>query len=119
MTTIPFPFSLSKGEFPAKSDSPLTLGHEFVGTVESVGSDVQQFTVGSKVAVNPNNGCNNCDLCHRGTYHYCEKGGLRSTIGIFRDGGWATHAIVPDSQVCDPNMRQVRKIFCFNVQEIR
>jgi 2-desacetyl-2-hydroxyethyl bacteriochlorophyllide A dehydrogenase len=87
------------GAFPAKSDSPLTLGHEFVGTVESVGSDVHQFTVGSKVAVNPNNGCNNCDWCHRGTYHYCETGGLRSTIGIFRNGGWATHAIVPDSQV--------------------
>lgn len=88
-----------KGSFPAKNDSPLTLGHEFVGTIESVGGEATTFKIGTKVAVNPNNGCNNCDFCHRGTYHYCKKGGLNSTIGIFRNGGWATHAIVPDNQV--------------------
>lgn len=88
-----------KGSFPAKNDSPLTLGHEFVGTIESVGDAVKTFKIGANVAVNPNSGCNNCDVCHRGTYHYCKKGGLNSTIGIFRNGGWATHAIVPENQV--------------------
>lgn len=90
---------ISQGSFPAKNDGPLILGHEFVGTVELVGSEAKTFQIGAKVAVNPNNGCNNCDFCHRGTYHYCRKGGLNSTIGIFRNGGWTTHAIVPENQV--------------------
>lgn len=88
-----------KGSFPAKTDSPLILGHEFVGTVQAVGSEVKTFKIGDKVAVNPNNGCNKCNFCHRGTYHYCKEGGLNSTIGIFRNGGWATHASVHESQV--------------------
>lgn len=64
-----------------------------------MGSDVKSFKIGANVAINPNSGCNNCDFCHRGTYHYCKKGGLNTTIGIFRNGGWATHAIVPENQV--------------------
>ncbi|XP_025073226.1 LOW QUALITY PROTEIN: D-arabinitol dehydrogenase 1-like [Pogonomyrmex barbatus] len=32
-------------------------------------------------------------------YHFCKRGGLNSTIGIYRDGGWATHALVPETQV--------------------
>lgn len=34
-----------------------------------------------------------------GTYHFCNSGGINTTIGIYRDGGWATHAVVPETQV--------------------
>ena len=43
--------------------------------------------IGDKVAVNPNNNCRKCRF-----------GGLRSTIGIFSDGGWAEYCEVPGNQ---------------------
>ena len=39
------------GEAPSKP--PLILGHEYVGTIVEVGSDVPGFNVGDKVAVDP------------------------------------------------------------------
>ncbi|XP_057318671.1 uncharacterized protein LOC130663451 [Microplitis mediator] len=87
------------GSFPAKNDGPLTLGHEFSGTVESIGKEVSGFKIGQRVAVDPNSGCNKCNNCRIGRYHFCENGGINNTIGIFRDGGWATHVLVPDNQV--------------------
>ncbi|KAG7214084.1 hypothetical protein KM043_001444 [Ampulex compressa] len=99
-----------EGCFPCKKDGPFTLGHEFVGTVEAIGSDVRCFKVGQRVAVDPNSGCDKCDYCHNGKYHFCTSGGINSTIGIFKNGGWATHALVPDTQVYaipeDLDMRQ-------------
>lgn len=88
-----------EGAFPCKQDGHLVLGHEFAGTVDAIGSDVTNFKVGQKVAVDPNSGCHKCRDCHLGDYHFCKTGGLRNTIGIFRDGGWATHVLVPESQV--------------------
>ncbi|CAG5103649.1 Similar to ARD1: D-arabinitol dehydrogenase 1 (Uromyces fabae) [Cotesia congregata] len=87
------------GSFPAKTDAPFSLGHEFSGTVESVGKEVVGFKVGQRVAVDPNSGCNKCNHCRDGRYHFCDNGGINNTIGIFRDGGWATHVLVPESQV--------------------
>lgn len=87
-----------KGSFPAK-DGPLTLGHEFAGIIEDQGSSVKGFKIGQSVAIDPNSGCNKCDFCHTGKYHFCNNGGINNTIGIFRDGGWSTHAVVPESQV--------------------
>ncbi|XP_072758255.1 sorbitol dehydrogenase-like [Anoplolepis gracilipes] len=87
-----------EGSFPCKEYEPLTLGHEFVGTIDELGSEVTIFKVGQRVAIDPNNGCNKCDHCHNANYHFC-KIGCTSAIGIFRDGGWATHAIVPETQV--------------------
>lgn len=88
-----------EGAFPCKQDGPFVLGHEFSGTVDEIGNAVTNFKVGQKVAVDPNSGCNNCCDCHLGNYHFCHVGGLRNTIGIYRNGGWATHALVPESQV--------------------
>lgn len=87
------------GSFPAKSDGNLTLGHEFSGVIEDVGSIVKGFKIGQSVAIDPNSGCNKCDFCHTGKYHFCDNGGINNTIGIFRNGGWSTHAVVPESQV--------------------
>nr|XP_012221103.1 PREDICTED: D-arabinitol dehydrogenase 1-like [Linepithema humile] len=99
-----------EGSFPCKKDEPLTLGHEFVGTIDEIGSEVTIFKIGQRVAVDPNSGCNKCDHCHNANYHFCSLGGLNNTIGIFRDGGWATHVTVPETQVYllsdDTDMRQ-------------
>lgn len=88
-----------EGSFPCKPEGALTLGHEFSGVVDAVGSAVTCFKVGQKVAVDPNSGCDKCDYCHNGKYHFCSAGGINNTIGIYRNGGWATHAVVPETQV--------------------
>lgn len=88
-----------EGTFPCKKEGQLTLGHEFVGVVEGIGAAVTSCKIGQKVAVDPNRGCNKCQYCHEGNYHFCDAGGIKDTIGIFRDGGWATHAVIPEMQV--------------------
>ncbi|KAL0116656.1 hypothetical protein PUN28_009943 [Cardiocondyla obscurior] len=88
-----------EGSFPCKKDGPVIPGHEFVGTIDELGSEVTIFKVGQRVAIDPNAGCNKCDHCHNANYHFCVGGGINNCIGIFRNGGWATHAIVPESQV--------------------
>ncbi|KAG5880768.1 hypothetical protein JTB14_012648 [Gonioctena quinquepunctata] len=88
-----------QGEFPCNTKEAFTLGHEFSGTVVDVGSDVTIFKKGDKVAVDPNSGCMSCHFCHSGKPHLCPKGGICSTIGIFRNGGWANYALVPMNQI--------------------
>ncbi|XP_076754740.1 sorbitol dehydrogenase [Xylocopa sonorina] len=88
-----------EGAFPCKKEGFLTLGHEFSGVVSEVGSSVKSIKVGQKVAVDPNSSCDKCTYCHNGTYQHCSAGGINNTIGIYRDGGFSTHALVPESQV--------------------
>ncbi|XP_063545617.1 uncharacterized protein LOC134753611 [Cydia strobilella] len=87
-----------QGEFPARKDRPLPMGHEFSGVITEVGK-AANFTVGQKVVVDPNSACNRCDFCHNGNYHYCLTAGINSTIGIWQDGGWAEYVRCPDTNV--------------------
>ena len=45
--------SLNQGEFSPACPYTITLGHEFVGTVEAVGEGVKKFKPGDRVAVDP------------------------------------------------------------------
>lgn len=87
-----------QGEFPATKDRRIPLGHEFSGTVAEVGSK-SIFKKGQLVVVDPNSPCNLCQFCRKGKYHYCLTAGINSTIGIFRDGGWAQYCRAPQEQV--------------------
>lgn len=51
---------------------PVTIGHEFTGTIIQVGSNVTKFKVGDRVTVEPSITCGVCDACRRGEYGYCE-----------------------------------------------
>ena len=44
-------------------------------------------------------GCKTCKVCLDGNYHFCQKGSLRTTIGIGRNGSFAKFCIVPLEQV--------------------
>ena len=44
-------------------------------------------------------GCNVCKHCLNGDNNYCQRGGLRSTIGIHRNGGFAKYCAAPLEQV--------------------
>ena len=48
------------------------LGHEFMGIVEEVGSDVGGLQVGDRVVVPFNISCGHCWMCSRGLFAQCE-----------------------------------------------
>lgn len=73
---------------------PMRLGHEWCGTVSSVGAGVDASVVGLRVTGDTMLGCGRCARCGSGRQHLCEA---RSEIGI--RGGWpgalAEQLIVP------------------------
>lgn len=75
---------------------PLTLGHEFSGTIVEIGADVTNHRVGERVAIEPLIYCQNCDACIRGNYNQCMLVGF---IGIQCDGGFAEYVIVDENMV--------------------
>jgi alcohol dehydrogenase/propanol-preferring alcohol dehydrogenase len=72
---------------------PLTLGHEIVGTVVAVGTEAREAKVGDRRVVFPWIGCGECATCKTGQEHICQ--GAAKAIGIFVDGGYASHVMVP------------------------
>jgi threonine 3-dehydrogenase len=76
--------------------APLVLGHEFVGEVAHVGSDVTDIAVGDLVSGEGHLVCGKCRNCLAGRRHLC-----RSTIGlgVGRDGAFAEYVALPASNV--------------------
>ena len=62
------------------------LGHEFVGVVEAVGSEVRGLTVGDRVVAPFVFSDGDCFYCRRGLHSSCEHG------GIFGTPFWGPHA---------------------------
>ncbi len=75
---------------------PLTLGHEFSGTVVEVGSGVTAVAEGDRVAVEPIYACGHCDRCSSGRYNVCSSIGFH---GLMSDGGMAEYTVVPESML--------------------
>jgi alcohol dehydrogenase (NADP+) len=79
---------------------PMVPGHEIVGHVLSVGSNVTKFKVGDRAAVGVMvNSCRECDNCKAGTESYCDKGMVPTYNGKDYDGtptygGYAKHIVV-------------------------
>lgn len=74
---------------------PLTMGHETVGEVVSVGPEVDPDLIGQRRLVYPWIGCGKCSACLQSLSNHCENA---QTIGIFRDGGYADYVKIPDSK---------------------
>jgi L-iditol 2-dehydrogenase len=51
--------------------SPIVLGHEASGVVESVGSEVTNLKPGDHVALEPAKPCLKCEWCQKGHYNVC------------------------------------------------
>src|SRR5581483_6154889 len=84
------------GERPVRY--PRVMGHEVIGTVAAVGSEVRHLTIGQVVAVEPNYSCGTCPLCREGNRNLCLA---RVAVGIDVDGGFAEQATVP-ARCCWP-----------------
>lgn len=73
---------------------PLVMGHEFAGTVVSVGEGVDPSWEGKRATVNPLLSCWRCRLCREGLDNICQN---RTMIGIQHPGGFAEYVLVPES----------------------
>ena len=72
---------------------PLTLGHEFSGTVEALGEGVEGVAVGDRVAVEPSRHCGKCVPCRRGLVNLC-RNVLFPTVPP-TDGGMSELTVCP------------------------
>ena len=66
---------------------PIVPGHEWSGTVRSVGANVDGQLVGRKVVGQGFTSCEECPACLDGMPMFCERG--YDEIGFTRDGAWA------------------------------
>ena len=84
---------------------PVVPGHEIVGVVTEVGSDVTRHRVGDRVGVGCMvSSCGECANCRRGDEQYCENGMVGTYAATDRDGtttqgGYSTHVVVDASYV--------------------
>jgi L-iditol 2-dehydrogenase len=75
---------------------PTIPGHEFSGTVESVGEGVKEIKLGDKVVVAPMLPCMVCEACVKGHYGQCES---YDFIGSRRDGAFAEYVVAPEKNI--------------------
>ena len=75
---------------------PLVVGHEFVGNIVSVGSNVNGFEVGQLVSGEGHVVCGRCRNCLAGRRHLCSD---TSAVGLDRQGAFAEYVSLPMSNV--------------------
>lgn len=75
---------------------PLTLGHEFAGTVEEIGKNVRHAAPGDYVSAESHITCGMCFHCRTGQAHMCENTRI---LGVDRDGAFADFVSVPESVI--------------------
>ncbi|HET7566610.1 MAG TPA: L-threonine 3-dehydrogenase [Gaiellaceae bacterium] len=73
---------------------PLTLGHEFAGTVVETGRSVRHAAPGDYVSAESHVTCGNCSHCRTGRAHMCEHTRI---LGVDRPGAFAEYVAVPES----------------------
>ncbi len=90
---------------------PLVIGHEFVGQIVEVGSNVKDFHVGEVVSGEGHVVCGRCRNCLAGRRHLCKD---TKGIGVNRPGAFAQYLALPMTNVWahDPTIsRDVQAIF--------
>jgi uncharacterized zinc-type alcohol dehydrogenase-like protein len=81
---------------------PLAPGHEIVGIVTEVGSEVTKHAVGDRAGIGCMVGaCRECAQCLKGNEQYCLKGmvgtyGAVDADGTITQGGYSTHIVVDE-----------------------
>ncbi len=73
----------------------ITVGHEMVGIVESVGSAVTKVKPGDRVTVNVETFCGECFFCKKGFVNNCTDKNGGWALGCRIDGGQTEYVRVP------------------------
>lgn len=73
----------------------ITVGHEMVGIVEQLGSDVKGVDVGDRVTVNVETFCGKCFYCKHGYVNNCTSPHGGWALGCRIDGGQTEYVRVP------------------------
>lgn len=76
---------------------PVVIGHEPVGTILAIGSQVTNLAVGNRVAVEPNINCSKCKYCKMGQYSICSN-----CLEIPPRHGFNQELIVHLADLCHP-----------------
>jgi len=92
--------------------TPMPIGHEFVGVIESVGSHVHDFHPGMIVTGEGHLVCGRCRNCLAGRRHLCNK---TSGVGVNRPGAFAEFLSIPQTNVwaADPKI-PLEVLSCFD-----
>ena len=77
---------------------PMTMGHEFSGSVEAVGDSVTGLHPGDHVIGDPRLGCMACEWCQRGDYHLCAD---LAFVGEARPGSYAEYVVLPERMLVE------------------
>lgn len=79
---------------------PMTAGHEFVGEIVEMGSNVAGFKIGDIVSGEGHIVCGVCRNCKAGKKHLCKN---TKGVGVNRDGAFAEYLVIPYTNVveCD------------------
>jgi threonine 3-dehydrogenase len=73
---------------------PMVIGHEFVGVIAGIGSNVQGFKLGDLVDGEGHIVCGQCRNCLAGRRHLCKN---TRGVGVNRDGAFAEYLCIPAS----------------------
>jgi len=82
---------------------PMTVGHEFVGVIEAMGSNVHDYKIGDIVSGEGHIVCGRCRNCLAGRRHLCKS---TMGVGVNRSGSFAEYLSIPVTNVwlCDPKI---------------
>ena len=78
-----------------RAEPGITVGHEMVGVVESVGAEVKTVRPGDRVTVNVETFCGECYFCRHGWVNNCTDPNGGWALGCRIDGGQTEFVRVP------------------------
>lgn len=70
----------------------MVVGHEYVGVIEAVGSEVKGFQQGDRVSGEGHLTCGYCRNCRAGRVHLCRN---TQGVGVNRPGAFAEYLVIP------------------------
>lgn len=75
---------------------PMTVGHEFYGVIEEIGTEVKGLKIGDRVSGEGHITCGICRNCRAGKRHLCR---LTLGVGVNRAGAFAEYLVLPADNV--------------------
>ena len=76
--------------------TPQVIGHEYVGEIVEVGSNVNNWQIGQIVSGEGHIVCGKCRNCLSGNGHLCKD---TIGVGVNRDGAFAEYLVIPQENV--------------------